>query len=753
MSRYRLPHRGTPNPGAIVTPGVPALSHVPMFHVLQQALDLERIHGELFALREAKLALDKAVTLAPELRVGGGDDGLRKEKGTRSTVRMSTTGRHPSPSYDVLRRPRKITGKIDGAATAAARTTRPSSRIALSELQVDPDLPLPLPKFPGYGKLFGEPRGSGQQTLPHLADCTGGIMKRVGSGGGLDRRGYLVVPGAVTPRQRQSHSLPQELRAIPTVPRPERFPGAAGRGRARSKVSTGIDRGLQTASSRPPTRASSLPAPGSAAAAAAAREQRRQTRLAVEELRKEMRQREQRLELELERLKSSRLRRAANSGGRGGGNGVGSCAPSEGGAAFPRRGSSIHNKGRLPTAKRGRRNNLGPSRGASESMNKIERGARGGGPAGDEKAPAGPEKAPAAEKADAEAQTVTDGVQLFLQPGPTVESALRGEQRQLRMGKPSPPSSPASHPSRKPHAKDVGSRGTTTGGGGLEKSPLTLSSCSLSLEEYDCFRAACGSRGVFPPPPVVFLEGEGRNASWKPCDDDRLLTTPGGGGGRVGCCGRTAALGMRRDKNSTTTNSGGLRSEGGCVEGGLVSDDGLGCRVVGTAQGVDAGGIDTSVGIESGNIVVTAGDLEAVTSLALPHEAGDDRWANLEGMLALSAADAAVEVRAGRGGQETCPIEEAQEKSAKIEVSLPEVRSTAAEAGVTPELLKLMREVVEQQRDLGEERSALMQARRWCDWVSKGEGRDGNRGTNLFCARGLTVFFLCTLGSNRPSPR
>ncbi|CAM9242258.1 unnamed protein product, partial [Discosporangium mesarthrocarpum] len=110
-------------------------------------------------------------------------------------------------------------------------------RKPLTEVGVDPDVPLPLPLFPGrgmegasYGGRTGAGagatlRGTGALTLPE-----GGVR-------GDSHSHY--VPDSVAPQQRQSHGLPPELRAIVTIPRPERMPGAGTRRKRQARPGPG----------------------------------------------------------------------------------------------------------------------------------------------------------------------------------------------------------------------------------------------------------------------------------------------------------------------------------------------------------------------------------------------------------------------------------------------------------------------------------------------------------------------------------
>lgn len=84
---------------------------------------------------------------------------------------------------------------------------------------------------------------------------------------------------------------------------------------------------------------------------------------------------------------------------------------------------------------------------------------------------------------------------------------------------------------------------------------------------------------------------------------------------------------------------------------------------------------------------------------------GNDQWVNVEGMLRLAAAVATDEPTTVAHA----PAAAAVAAAADGEEHDRGRREALSAAVVAPELLKLMREVVGQQRGLGEERSALMQ--------------------------------------------
>ncbi|CAN0311052.1 unnamed protein product, partial [Pylaiella littoralis] len=226
-----------------------------------QTLNVEGIHRELFALREVKLALDQEVMPAPSdfqpPRTDLGATRSSRRRGVGGVSGLSKRGistfedgrkRHPRSSLSagqeaLLRRGIGSTStRVDDRAATATRASfsgggprRSSDRRVLAEIQVDPDLPLPLPTFHGTflgsdaeqqpgNKVKGrnsnqQPRlfAGGRSDHPKSASIGGGGA----TAGETHRHGYFV-PGVVVPRQRQSHGLPQELRAISTIPTPER---------------------------------------------------------------------------------------------------------------------------------------------------------------------------------------------------------------------------------------------------------------------------------------------------------------------------------------------------------------------------------------------------------------------------------------------------------------------------------------------------------------------------------------------------
>lgn len=676
---------------------------------LRQPLDLERIHEELFALREAKLALDKTVTLAPELRVGELGETKRFARNGRS---LATMRRAATDSGERYRVPwPTATGGIGRSTgktfhSAAGETTRATGgdrsgrlkgdRRALVELQLDPDLPLPLPRFPGYGKASA-PANRGRQDRPQSVGKAAGA--RPGAGGGGDHHGYFV-PGVVAPRQRQSHGLPQELRAISTVPTPETLPLAAAGGRRRVRPrpsSTSAVRGKRVT---PPPRpspevgsqprggkservgVSSLPEPGSAAALAAARQQRRLTSQAVDDLRREMREREGRLERELSRLKRIRPEGATVSEVAGVGATAAAVRPASARATpalsnMPR----VADRRRL-TASRGRRSKARSGRLAEWTRPKH---ALGGKPPSKEvgtqieAAGAGVVVRPI-QTADAQAQAATDGVTLFLHQQPAFPPALR-DQEEHRRSEVEIPILAGRSGHQDGHSQTMGIVG---GQGGNESASFAS---SVSGEDG---LGPLGTRRVSPPPPVVFLEGEGRNIYWRPSDDDRLLKA--GGGVTPG-----VPLGGGGGSGSGVVRLSASRSSGDVLREMLEGGD---AKPISVVQG-DAGEEGDAGGKTSSAIRVTAGGIETADE----GQRRGDRWADLAGMLALSAT-VAIETEAPQADEE-------RDKGEKVGETLAGALAPTAAPPPTasPELLDLMREVVGQQKGLGEERAALMQVR------------------------------------------
>ncbi|CBN74090.1 hypothetical protein Esi_0012_0173 [Ectocarpus siliculosus] len=718
------------------TQGSPLLGDGAGMDGSDEALDVEGIHRELFALKEAKIALDAAIMLAPtdptqrQQRRGALDRhstssarvANRASRGVQGVSRRSgitaVAGGGGERSYRrtvaaVAAGARAGTrggraGDVAAAAVAAAGgvTRRPSDRRALVEMQVDPDRPLPLPTFPGHGKLLGgeakhHSNNHHQQQAPS-GNSLPGDLKHPGSGGGggeADQPGEghyhgYFVPGVVAPKQRQSHGLPRELRAISTIPTPEKRPAsratasASGqRRRVRSRSALAQPPSARRAAAVPvapplprqPAEATAIgpgsggygvsasrPDPGSSAALASARDQRRSTRRAVDALRKEMLEREARLERELDRLRDSRSQRAASAA-------VAETGPASKAAPSPkatpapaigkRRGSTAAagggGGGRGRGASRGRRRAPPSSRvqapkqkpagagagavsrdsvgeEAEGADNDDEEGGRGSRPV-----------ARSVDTADAQAQTAADGVQLFLHPQPAIREALRV---------------PANQPSPEGHAVGAHQQTRSTGNVVEEHYYLDdasfLSSVSGGGEEdgSGLGRQLGGRLHVSPPGPVVFVEGEGRNRYWRPADDDRLLR--GEGGSSAAAFGATSATGA--------SGAEALHS--------------------GDARLILAAKEDNDDGRPEREIRLTTGRLEAAA--VAPESVQDGAWVELAGMLAMSAAPPTARPSIS----ETLSGEGQAGKS-----------STEA-AAASPELLDLMREVVGQQREMGEER-------------------------------------------------
>ncbi|CAM9188640.1 unnamed protein product [Ectocarpus sp. 4 AP-2014] len=713
------------------------------------ALDVEGIHRELFALKEAKIALDAAIMLTPTdptqrqqrrgaadrhttssarvaNRASGGVQGVSRRGGSAAVAGGGGERSYRRTVAAVSTEARVGTrgGRAsDVAAAAAVAATggvsrRPSDRRALVEMQVDPDLPLPLPTFPGHGKLLGgkakHHSNNHQQQQASFGNNLPGDLKHASSGGrgggeadqpgGGHYHGYFV-PGVVAPKQRQSHGLPRELRAISTIPTPEKRPASRAiassgqRRRVRSRpalaqpssarradavpVAPPLPRQSAEATTIGPASgvygvSASRPDPGSAAALASARDQRRSASRAVDALRKEMLEREARLERELDRLRDSRSQRAASAA-------VTETGPAPKAAPAPkatpapaigrRRGSTASAAARGGGgggASRGRRRAPLSSRvqatkqkpagagavAGAVSRDSVGEEAEGADDDGDEDARGSRPVARSVETADAQAQTAADGVQLFLHPQPAIREALRAGANQP---------SPTRHAAGA-HHQQTKSTGNVFGEHYLDDASF-LSSVSGGGKEDDSSlgRQLGGRRHVSPPGPVVFVEGEGRNRSWRPADDDRLLR--GEGGSSAAAFGATSATGAG---GAEVLDGGDARLIVAAKEGGREEDDD---------------------GRPERDIRLTTGRLEA--AVEAPESVQDGAWVELAGMLAMSAAPPTA-----RPSISETPSGEVQAGK----------NSTEA-AAASPELLDLMREVVGQQREMGEERSALMQAR------------------------------------------
>jgi len=276
--------------------------------------------------------------------------------------------------------------------------------------------------------------------------------------------------------------------------------------------------------------------------------------------------------------------------------------------------------------------------------------------------PPTPAAATVIETADAQAQTAADGVQLFLHPQPSVRSALRPAENQRRRPPPPPPkaAATASHARAQQVGRTVAS--SYDDGDSYYDDDGSFASSSVS-EGYGAQGGGGGrirERRLLPPPPVVFIEGEGRNASWRPSDDDRLGDT------RLIL---TAA--------ATQGDGNGDEKLGGP---GDASPDALEIRL-------------------------TTGRLEA-TADSEPEKLGqseggqDDVWVELAGMLAVTASDPT----AGQPSPSVAATAAAATEGGSA--------SSAEVPAVSQELVGLMREVVGQQKEMGEERSALMQVRK-----------------------------------------
>lgn len=687
---------------------------------------MEGIYRELFALREAKVALDRVVMIAPahvqnfiaghnttassgrNRGVGSALSGTSLSKrATTASARKEQVNRFSAFSATSAVGGGDRGGRAGDVAAARARaggagTKRLSTRRVLAELQLDPDLPLPLPTFPGHGHIkalggvvqqeqrlqqAGVHRRRSNNKRPLHEDGLPKNLKHTSSDIKVaevqQHHGYFV-PGVVTPRQRQSHGLPRELRAISTVPTPEQRPLRAAssggkRRRVRSRPSaasiksataTATRSGLQEAAVMSENRrvrvSSPRPDPGSAAAVALSREQRRYTSQAVDELRKEMRQREGRLERELDRLRRSRSQGAgptSPSAFGGASDREPSKAVSKDAAAGGRGGAVLANRGR---GSRGRR----PLPRAPASRKKPAVASSAPVEEGNDRRREEPDSSQPAKTVDAQAQTADDRVHLFLHPPPTIGDALRtaADKRQAV---------PKAVPANKCNDQAQQTRRGMDHGGSRYFDDASFTSSSVSEGDVGLGGRLRGGRHESPPPPVVFIEGEGRNAAWRPSDDDRLLR--GGGGGNGG----------------GSLRSGGVTSGAGAEVMREVVDGGN-ARLVLISAAEDKGAV-----ADSGprTIRVTNGRLEASASESEQFAAGlhDDVWVELAGMLGLSASEpSAAGLSNTSAPAEPPPAGEEVKPLTKVPM-------------VSPELLDLMREVVGQQRDMGEERSALLQ--------------------------------------------
>lgn len=700
---------------------------------------MEGIHRELFALKEAKIALDAVIMLAPTdptqrqqrrgaadrhttssarvaSRASGGVQGVLRRGGSTAVAGGGGERSYRRTVAAVGTRGGRA-GDVVAAAVAAAGgvTRRPSDRRALVEMQVNPDLPLPLPTFPGHGKLLGGEAKHHSNNQQKQQDPSGnnlpGDLKHAGSDGGGGGKAYqpgeghyhgYFVPGVVASRQRQSHGLPRELRAISTIPTPEKrsasraTASASGqRRRVRSRSALAQPSSARRAAAVPvapplprqPAEATAIgpgsggngvsasrPDPGSAAALASARDQRRSARRAVDALRKEVLEREARLERELDRFRDSRSQRTASAAFAETGPAP-KAAPAPKATPAPaigrRRGSTAAAGGggggrgasrrrrRAPPSSRVQAPKQKPAGAGAVTVSRdsVGKEAEGADNDGDEGGRGSRPVARSVETADAQAQTAADGVQLFLHPQPAVREALR-------VG--------ANQPSPKGHTAGAHHETRSTGNV-VEEHYLDdasfLSSVSGGGEEDDSGlgRQLGGRRHVSPPGPVVFVEGEGRNRYWRPADDDRLLR--GEGGSSAAAFGATSATGA----------------------GGAEALDSGDARLILAAK--EEGREENDDGRPEREIRLTTGRLEAATVAS--ESVQDGAWVELAGMLAMSAAPPTA-----RPSISETPSGEGQAGKSSTEA-----------APASPELLDLMREVVGQQREMGEERSALMQAR------------------------------------------
>ncbi|CAN0311000.1 unnamed protein product, partial [Pylaiella littoralis] len=181
---------------------------------------------------------------------------------------------------------------------------------------------------------------------------------------------------------------------------------------------------------------------------------------------------------------------------------------------------------------------------------------------------------------------------------------------------PSPPSATLLPSASNAKGQQTGRSVDNGGGGGdyFDDASFLSSSVSASEGGGDLGRQFCRQR-VSPPPPVVFIEGEGRNVSWRPRDDDRLLRRDVGGG------------------------AGGAEVMRGVPDGGDA-------RLILTATG---GGRDDGEGGDEGageaeprEIRVTTGQLESAGSESEnlgARRVRDEVWVELAGMLALSTSE------------------------------------------------------------------------------------------------------------------
>ncbi|CAN0206985.1 unnamed protein product [Scytosiphon promiscuus] len=692
------------------------------------ASGVEGIHQDLVALREAKLALDHVVMISSaNLEDPIVERSTRAKCGTRWNIGSAQGGtglsRRAEGRYEQVHRSRgssvtfamqggSMGGRAGDVATARAQagdigTKRSTGRRVLAEIQLDPDLPLPLPTFPGNGsrntlrgveqqQRVNEVDGKGQYShnkQPQKTDDPPVGTKNAHQGvksPEVHDHGYYI-PGIVTPRQRQSHGLPQELRAISTVPTLEERPiQAAGSGKRRrmsarpraASIRTGTAttplRGPQAAAATSGYRrvgaSSPRPDPGSEAAMVLSREQRRYTRRAVNELKKEMREREGRLERELDKLRRSRLQRVKSASPSAFGDASGreplkvlpKSAPAGGrsGAGFARGGRGPEGRRPLPSALVSQKNQAAaPSLPADEkNERRRERNPESSQPVNK-----------SAEMIDAQAQTANDRVHLFLHPEPSIEDVLRtaaDERRPIRK----------EVLTSKSIAQVQKTRRGMVCGHRRSFDDTSFTSSSVSERDSGLSHRLGNGRRESPPPPVVFIEGEGRNASWRPSDDDRLLRRDRGGNGD-----KT----FRRGGTTSSARADVIREVGDAGDTRLV--------LITAAEDKEE-----VVNSKPQAVRVSTEGLEAASSTAQQLAAGEHNaaWVELAGLLGLSASEPT-----GTGLSRTL-APAVQPSAGKTE------RPLTNASVVYPELVGFMREIVGQQRDMGQERSALLQALR-----------------------------------------
>lgn len=683
-------------------------------------------------LRETKLALDKAINVAPHLHAtGNGKSAYGDSRGSRvehnGVSRRSAVARRIR-AHTVVSSTRTVVAQEQWKAktedmaspseSSAKRARKPGdTRRALGEIQIDPDLPLPLPTFPGYGKQhLGKGRAVSKCGYCHHHGSSDGTNVVGGrptinvepKSESRNRHGYFI-PGFIVPRQRQSHGLPCELRAIATVPKPECWSGRKGRRRPRQArldepIAVAVAAGIRAPP--PPTRApvnsiSGRPTPGSAAAVAAAREQRKQTSRAVAELRKEMREREERLLRELDRFKQQRGHRDAATGVVAANPAASSAATGVPTKNIPKRKSAIsaaprrsynpaavYQKPIFSNTRVSRRNRFRTGQATTKRQSSPN-------PAPDPVTGAQIEKTSGGSSnnsnrvkhavgqvvyrefktADAQAQTATDGMQLFLHPTPAPGKIVQDEERRGMIGAGKNEVTGGDHAQH-----NINSFKRSKGGAGREDNVSAGSSCSLGSPSSGggALDTVPGIRRVIPPPPVVFIEGDGRNSAWRPSDDDALVNTRGGVGP-----GATFCLPIQRSEQEEPP----------------TIDDEMAEKVMDAPKREGKGERNAPAPLTQPPRAIRL-STEHLEAFPYPSAAeDDDGWVEIAGLSGLSAA--MTTAAAGAGASERPGASGEDEEKAELVGSI----STA----IAPELLELLREVVGQQRGLGEERSALMQ--------------------------------------------